>query len=378
MTISNKKLFQCEVFMLCKTIILSNSQNLNNNSPKGILTLSEDAGKTKGKIRLYNIITLPSQTKIGLYVNEKVHICPIVKKPNHYEFYLNYNIDISQSIYCALIDNSNNDKKVLLEGGSFNGFYFTDSPLDAVLEAKDEQLEQTIDTAIKQAETCEECNCNNCEYKKYFYQNYTASNSKPEAIASLDTKSDEATNIIDNNTNPSSIEACKMLEEDFVDNNQKSVIDKLQNEIYTDLNNIESKSLNTQSALNNNIDLKTENNNNNNNNNEQSQFLNDIIYQLDEMLNSNPEDDVLNSIIPNSRFVRIASDNPYVLGVIYENDLLRYIAYGVPAQYNTLPPAELSQHYQWLPLNPRDVMSDGYFMIYQDALSGNLVEINFE
>ncbi|MBO5909914.1 MAG: hypothetical protein J6Q15_00235, partial [Clostridia bacterium] len=70
--------------------------------------------------------------------------------------------------------------------------------------------------------------------------------------------------------------------------------------------------------------------------------------------------------------------NPYVLGAIYENDNLQYIAYGVPAQYNSQPPADLGKHYQWLPLNPRDTMSDGYFMIYQDAINGSIIEIQFD
>ena len=369
--------------MLCKTIILSNSQNLNSNSPKGILTITKDGHIIKGKIRLYNIISLPRATKIGLYVNEKVHICQIIKKPNHYEFDLNANIDITQSIYCALIDNSNNDKKVLLEGGSFNGFYFTDSPFDAVLEAKDEQLEQTIDSALKQVDSCAQCNCNDCEYKKYFYENY-ASNTPANDLSAQNKSTVEDSNneiikndLIEKNKTGENIKDTVNnadLKKDFIDNIQSEVIENIENEILSDISNMGEQILSTNIQTTKTSPIE----NNTKNDDEQSQFLNDIIYQLDEMLSSNPEDDVLNSIIPNSRFVKVTSESPYVLGVIYENEMLKYIAYGVPATYNTLPPADLGEHYQWLPLNPRDVMSDGYFMIYQDALSGSLVEINFE
>lgn len=366
--------------MLCKTIILSNSQNLNNNSPKGILTLSKENNAVKGKIRLYNIISLPPNTKLGLYINEKVHICTLIKKPHHYEFDLNLNIDITQSIYCALIDNSNNDKKVLLEGGSFNGFYFTDSPFDAVLEAKDEQLEQTIDSALKQVDTCEQCNCENCEYKKYFYQNYSSSTNSNENSVKVDnivsSNFDKGFDDLQTNQSNQNVEPIE-LEEDFVDKLQSSVINNLEQEITADIANIGKQILSKNDSVEN-IDVDTNPQNELPNNDEQSQFLNDIIYQLDEILQANPEDDILNNIIPNSRFVRVVNETPYVLGVIYENNQLKYIAYGVPAKYNTAPPADLGQHYQWLPLNPRDVMSDGYFMIYQDALNGNLVEINFE
>ena len=125
--------------MICKTIILSNTENLTTNAPKGILTLSKDEHSINGKIRLYNLTTLPSGTKIGLYINDNVLISTLTFKHNYYMFDLQSNIDINQSIYCALID-TNNNKKVLLEGGSSNSFSFTDSPFDAVLEAKDEQL----------------------------------------------------------------------------------------------------------------------------------------------------------------------------------------------------------------------------------------------
>lgn len=356
--------------MFCKTIILSNSENLNNNAPKGILTLSKENNQVKGKIRLYNICTLPQNTKIGLYINEKVIISSIISKPNHYEFDLNENIDISQNIYCALIDNDNN-KKVLLEGGSFNGFYFSDSPFDAVIEAKDEQLEQEINASLKN-EPCENCNCSNCEYKNYFYQNYSNLNSfAPNSKC-------------DTQFNPQIKDNVPKF--DFIDEIQSNILENIENEVLEEFKNINPfqkdnlNSTNTQTMVDKpeNIKKVTDSDNSNNTQQEKLEFLNEIIYQLDEMFERYPADDMLNSIIPDSKFIKVDGENPYVLGVMYENKMLKYIAYGVPANYNTLPPKDLGQHYQWLPLNPRDVMSDGYFMIYQDALNGSIVEINFE
>ena len=341
--------------MVCKTIILSNTNNIYNNAPKGILTLSKEAGKTKGKIRLYNIVSLPSSVKIGIYVNNDVHMSILTKKSNYYEFDLDSNIDITQNLYCALIDIADN-KQVLLEGGSYNGFCFTDSPIDAVLEAKDEELEQTIDEALNKPDSCSVCDCENCEYKKYFYQNH-----KQETKSSnIDIK--QGLNVC--NTSDDSSDC------DQIDNVQQQVISDLEQELIDDINNMSCLKNSTNNDLPNNVDDSKSD--------EKLNFLNEIIYQLDELLAKYPEDELLNSIIPNSRFVKVDGDNPYVVGVIYENKLLKYIAYGVPASYNTLPPADLGQHYQWLPLNPRDVMSDGYFMIYQDAINGTIVEINFE
>ena len=325
--------------MFCKTIILSNTENSNSNAPKGILTLSKENNSLKGKIRLYNLLTLPPNTKIGLYINEKVIIKDLIKKTNHYEFDLPNNIDISQSIYCALIDQANN-KQVLLEGGSFNGFYFSDSPFDAVLEAKDEQLEQTISKAIEN-ENCNTCNCTECEYKKYFYEHY-----KQEPI--LNKKTEQSIDDEKFSTQSNSKEVF-----------EQGVIETLNDEVIEEIKSLEQNIC----AHNDNISkIQEDENTPSNLQQEKLDFLNDIIYQLDEMFTQYPEDEMLNSIIDNSRFIRVDGENPYVVGVIYENKMLKYLAYGVPAQYNSLPPSDFGKHYQWLPLNPKDVMSDGYFL----------------
>ena len=379
--------------MLCKTIILSNSQNLNNN-PKGILTLTNENNYILGKIRLYNIDTLPQSTKIGLYIDEKVYSASIDKRPTHYEFVLTQNIDITKSIYCALIDTSNN-KQVILEGGSFNGFCFTDSPFDAVMEAKDPELEEQITKSLQDESNCINCNCENCEYKKYFYNTYTTSpsdldiNNLPYSSESfkqeisnceqVDTRTsieqipnDDHNILAEDKSNPISNfqdSIIPTLEKELLDELKSSTLSSSHNDDCFDDQNNNLATENSSSTISNDTDLSQR---------EKLEFLNDIVYQLDEMFLRYPEDETLEDIIPNSRFVSVDGESPYILGAIYENNTMKYIAYGVPAQYNSLPPKDLGNHYQWLPLNPRDAMSDGYFMIYQNALTGSIVEINFE
>lgn len=344
--------------MFCKTIILSNSSTLSN-APKGILTLSKDYNQIKGKIRLYNLSLLPPTTQIGLYVNEQVYTASITKKTSHYEFDLHENIDISQSIYCALIDNSCRDKKVLLEGGSFNGFYFSDSPFDAVLETKDEQLEKEIDIAINQIDSDQACNCANCQYKQYFYN---MQNSNNQQQAELDCV--QQNNTVTHTNDISAQDACVFDLDEKISEFQAGVISKLEKQVEQNnsLDNISPASKQSENAS----------------LNQQTDFLNDVVYQLDELFDKHPIDETLCNIIPNSKFISVDGDNPYVVGTIYENDMLKYIAYGVPASYASTPPTDLGKHYQWLPLNPSDVMSDGYFMVFQDAITGTLVEIEFE
>lgn len=396
--------------MYCKTIILSNCENSSSNSPKGILTLSNQNNTTIGKIRLYNILSLPQGTKIGIYVNEQVYIANITKRPQHYEFDLDKSINIDNAIYCALIDNSKGDKKVVLEGGSFNGFYFSDSPFDAILENKDEELESTIDNAMKQSSSCPcEVNCSECEYKKYFYNTYNKCNnesiSSPSPnesdedlkIQSLQNDLTEDFQYLDENSHYLDIASPNHLDITPPSKKDESLPIDLNNDNTANDGNIDSNAqsgdpvkteidsnLNEQSKSEESAILSSSKNiqtdNSSEVHDEQNQFLNDIIYQLDEMFVKYPSDEVLNSIIPDSRFIKVDENgsHPYVLGIIYENKMMKYISYGVPAKYNSLPPSDLGQNYQWLPLNPEDVMSDGYYLIYQNALTGKIVDLAIE
>ena len=60
----------------------------------------------------------------------------------------------------------------------------------------------------------------------------------------------------------------------------------------------------------------------------------------------------------------------YILGKIKEGDICTHIAYGLPAKdKNQAPPLGLEKYCQWLPLNPNDENSEGYFVMYQNSKS---------
>lgn len=428
--------------MFCKTIILSNKENLTSNAPKGILSITSQSNCAMGKIRLYNLQTLPNNSKLGMYVNGEVIISDLTKRPNHYEFNLNKKIDLNKSIYCAIIDNSKGTKKVLLEGGNTFDFSFSDDPENAVNEAKDEELDNLISYSINNCTNCS--SCENCEYKKYFYENYNNSlntdtsfqlnnnnlkqtSSYPkqnleEKADNLNTTSSPALDNTSSNTYQTPPAYINHTQNNFEENTS---LNKVINPSQEKENNVEQENLlNTEQTkfnnkhndenmnkdllnnpvnqtdnhfdnsiqdypfgekiVNNNIKSNSLNSHNEIKENDKQDipsetFLNDIIYQLDEMFKQYPNDDLIMSIIPNSRFVKVTMENSsYILGVIYEDKLMKYIAYGVPASYNSLPPVDFGQNYQWLPLNPEDIMSDGYFMIYQDATNGQVVNLEIK
>lgn len=105
-------------------------------------------------------------------------------------------------------------------------------------------------------------------------------------------------------------------------------------------------------------------------------FFDEIKGQVDNLFEENEKEDFLESIIPNSKWVKVEyeeSGDYYILGLIYENDELKYICYGVPGVYQKTPPKELSGYPVWLPLDNNHKESFGYWISYQDAENGEPV-----
>lgn len=112
---------------------------------------------------------------------------------------------------------------------------------------------------------------------------------------------------------------------------------------------------------------------------EEMDFYKEIKEQLDILFDRYPEETFLNEVIPNSKWIKVDYDDSgeyYVIGLIYENDCIKYISYGVPGQYSVEPPRELSGVAQWLPLDPNKPDDLGYWLSYQDAKNGEAVEVS--
>ncbi len=83
----------------------------------------------------------------------------------------------------------------------------------------------------------------------------------------------------------------------------------------------------------------------------------------------------MEKLLPSSRFVKIAvedSDKYYCVGLVGSPD---YICYAVPAVYTPQPPEELDGYCQWLPTDENRPEGDGFWVIYQDAVSGDSVSM---
>ena len=95
--------------------------------------------------------------------------------------------------------------------------------------------------------------------------------------------------------------------------------------------------------------------------------------QLDEIFVCFPECDDLEGVVPNSKWAKIqVEDGFYVVGLILDGEVVRYISYGVPATKNSCPPSEIRDVAVWLDDGKKE--GKGYWVIYQDATTGQCLK----
>ena len=95
--------------------------------------------------------------------------------------------------------------------------------------------------------------------------------------------------------------------------------------------------------------------------------------QLDEIFVCFPECDDLEEVVPNSKWAKIqVEDGFYVVGLILDGEVVRYISYGVPATKNSCPPSEIRDVAVWLDDGKKE--RNGYWVIYQDAMTGQCLK----
>lgn len=108
-----------------------------------------------------------------------------------------------------------------------------------------------------------------------------------------------------------------------------------------------------------------------------NKFYSEIKSQIDDLFDNNPQEEYLAKMLPNSKWVKVKVDdygNYYVIGLVYEENELKYICYGVPGVYQEIPPRQLSGFPVWFPLDEGNPQNFGYWLSYQDADSGESVK----
>lgn len=97
--------------------------------------------------------------------------------------------------------------------------------------------------------------------------------------------------------------------------------------------------------------------------------------QLDEIFICYPPEKDLNDLVPNSRWVKVSSDDDYyVVGLVYDQTAVAYICYGIPVSHFSPAPEEIADVAVWLPVDVQNPDGKGYWVIYQSAVDGKCVK----
>ncbi len=99
--------------------------------------------------------------------------------------------------------------------------------------------------------------------------------------------------------------------------------------------------------------------------------------ELTQLFYKFPKEDNLCNLFKESSWVKInySKDKFYVVGLIFQDNKEKYICYGVPANYSKTPPKELAGYCSFIPLSVLDMFGKGYWIMFQDAVSGKCVHL---
>ena len=103
-------------------------------------------------------------------------------------------------------------------------------------------------------------------------------------------------------------------------------------------------------------------------------FYESVSDQLQKLFDKCERYTALEKLLPDSRWIKVDYDTSgryYLVGLI--GDPVRYMCYGVPGEYSPEPPPELAGYCQWLAADPNDPAGKGFWIMYQDGVTGKSI-----
>ncbi len=306
-----------------RTVVLS---SVNGKVHKAVLSLTKEDGEIVGSLRLYNFKSKPEGVlTLGILSGGKVFKAGLNEKNGIYEFRAEVDGNLEE-FTCALVNSVRGEIVPLLIGSSDGKASSSQeealaSSLGVLDKSKLSEVKEELDkNGIELEEDIEKTvdealkceNCMLCPYKDAFYENEVS-------VASEEAKPEEP----------------KEKPEPDGQNEPESI--QHENKFYSKVKN-----------------------------------------QLDDLFKKHDPEEVLAEIIPNSKWIKIdydGGDSYYVVGLIYEDEKVKYICYGIPGLWSKECPEELDGYAQWLPLDEENAFGEGYWISYQDAENGDNVEI---
>ena len=302
-----------------------------------------------GSIKTY--YDLPSGDLIlGLMSNEKIIKQNINFNNNPYSFIISENLNLDTNITCVLLKNDNNN---------FTSISYGNDKSDNFKNKIINNIKNSI-SKINAISNTQTNNINNNEEKK-------------ETLLHKNSHNVNNVELIQTNFTP---DIKQNIDEDILDYTSEVAVatSELFESTDEEIENILDKELHSDNTI---FD-KTTDQNKNFSMNQNNKFYNMISDQIDELFNKYPREYNLEKLIDNSQWVKINFDNDdrfYVVGLIYENENIQYVCYGVPGNFDQAPPRELQGYSQWLPTDATNPYTNGYWVMYQDADTGENILI---
>ena len=108
---------------------------------------------------------------------------------------------------------------------------------------------------------------------------------------------------------------------------------------------------------------------------ERRDFYQRIKNKIDEVFENFERCNDLSETLPNSAFVKIhyAENKYYYVGKIYENNTVKFICYGVMGNYEENQLKHL-KNFSFIPLSHYDLLGKGFYLIFQDAKTGEIIK----
>ncbi len=350
-----------------RTLILNDIQN-KNGLKKGVLNLEDVNNSLVGTLRLYNFDDENfNSLALGLNSGEDVLKIPIKIKDGLCKFQTNSSVNLQDRLSCALVDTAKSYCPQIIMGGSSvyqdewvnkveQAFCQDDNALDRaqMYSIDNEEIDSEVDKTLQDDSCYQDCTqCVGCKYREAFYKqdeqlldtssSLQSTNFQNELVDALTQKQPSTPKIEPQKENNDTIEP-DLHGETVVENNSNQFIDLSNNE-------------------NQEIDKN---------------FYDQVKDQIDKLFEEYEREAQLEQLLPNTKWVKVKyedSESFYVLGLIYEDDSIKYIAYGLPAEDCTKPPKDLQEYAQWLPLDSSNQQAEGYWLVYQSADSGESISI---
>ena len=343
--------------MFKRTIILNSLTKGDNRKAVVVLSGGEVLG---GEVKLFNFGDA-GKLALGVYDKQEVIKIPLEFKGGVGSFRVNKYVNIEDTLTCALVDLTHaRFPEVILGGITHEGDYgfveaafLENSKTEELYETEsDEELTKLIDKEIYDDAGCE--SCAGCKYKKAFYDDETTGSCANEQR-------------VENKMDAYNFDFKEACEADIVAlPKEENKIEAASAESTAEVNDLEAEILFREAMAQNTGGYA------HNDQNKATGFLGQIRGQIDDMFEKHSKDEELEGLIEGSKWVRVnyeEDDSFYVLGLIFESGEVKYIAYGLPSESKGMPPVDLREYAQWLPVTG-DPVARGYWVVYQDALSG--------